>query len=126
MAEFQIQRVRVYKDFALSFGLNPVTNDVLSVTGAQAVIRAIKNLLLTNKGEVPFFPNFGTGLRRLLFEPIDPITTSLIETEIEATLNAFEPRAKILALVVTPNEDSNTYGISLTHPPTMYASYPLF
>jgi phage baseplate assembly protein W len=32
--------------------------------------------LLTNVGEVPFLPNFGSRLDTLLFEPIDPMTTA--------------------------------------------------
>lgn len=114
MADIDFIKPRQYCDLSLSFGLNPVTNDVITVTGDEAVKRAIKNLLLTVTGEVPFFPNFGSRITQLLFEPIDPITTALLQSELLATLNAYEPRARIQSLLVTPTPDENQYQVDLT------------
>lgn len=115
MSEISVQSTqnRDYKDVSLSFGRNPVTGDVIAVTGADAVKRSVKNLLMTMTGEVPFFPDFGTSLYRLLFEPIDPITTALIESEIRATITGYEPRVTIRRLTVTPSEDELQYGIDM-------------
>ena len=113
MADVEFLRSRQYKDLSLAFTKNPVTNDVVAVEGEDAVKRAIKNLLFTVAGEVPFFPDFGSTLQRLLFEPIDPITTALINSEIRATIGGFEPRASIASLDVTPTEDENRYQIDL-------------
>jgi hypothetical protein len=113
MADANFQNVREYKDISLTFGLNPVTNDINTLSGAPAVVRSIKTLLQTYVGEVPFFPNFASRLRELLFEPIDSITTSLIETELQTMLEAYEPRATILSIRVTPNVDENAYQIDL-------------
>lgn len=107
-------RKREYRDLTLTFAQNPVTLDVAVISGADAVKRSIRNILLTNVGEVPFLPNFGSRLTTLLFEPIDPITTAQIDSEIRATLQAFEPRAKIQSLVVTPSTDEQRYDITLT------------
>lgn len=104
---------REYKDLSLVMGKNPVTADVVVVTGETAVKRAIKNLLLTRAGEVPFFPEFGSRLHELLFEPIDPITSARMESEIRDTITAFEPRVKILRLTITPSEDEHSYQIDL-------------
>lgn len=114
MADLLSSLNRQYKDVSLAFTRNPVTHDVVSVTGDEAVKRSIKNLLMTRAGEVPFFPEFGTSLNDLLFEPIDPITTALLETEIQAVIEAYEPRVRIQSLVVTPSEDENAYNIRLT------------
>ena len=111
MAEIIFPRNREYKDMSLSMGRNPVTNDIIAVTSEEAVKRSIKNLLNTNAGEVPFFPDFGTRINELLFEPIDPITTVLLEGELRATIEAFEPRARILTLTATASEDENRYNI---------------
>ena len=113
MADVTFQNVREYKDVSLSFSLNPVTNDIIAITGASAVIRAIKVLLSTHAGEVPFFPTFATTLKRLLFEPIDAITTSMIETEIRNVIDTYEPRAKVRQLIATPDEENNSYQIDL-------------
>jgi phage baseplate assembly protein W len=105
---------RQYKDLSLTFGRNPVTNDVIAVSGTEAVKRSIKNLLLTVAGEVPFFPDFGCRLNYLLFEPIDPVTTVQIESEIRATIEGFEPRVTIRSITVTPTPDENRYQIDLS------------
>lgn len=102
---------REYSDLSLTMGKNPVTGDVLGVTGNAAVLRAIKSLLKTMEGEVPFFPTYGCNLQRLLFEPVDPITTALIQSEVRAALTAFEPRVKIQQLTVTPTPDAHQYQV---------------
>ena len=107
-------RARDYKDISLTFGRNPVTNDILSVTGADAVKRSLKTLIMTMTGEAPFFPEFGSRLSRLLFEPIDPITTALIDSELRATINGYEPRVTIRSLTITPSVDEHAYNIELT------------
>ena len=115
MADIEFTRIRDYKDLSLSFGKNPVTGDVIAVTGTEAVSRSIKTLLSTIAGEVPFFPDFGSKVNRLLFEPIDNMTTALLQSEIRATLEAFEPRIKIIALRVVPTPDENRYELTLTY-----------
>ena len=104
---------RAYKDVSLTFAKNPITNDVVAVTGADAVKRSLRLLLSLDDGETPFLPEFGTRLRGLLFEPIDPITTVMLRQEIEATIVAFEPRVTIRQLTVTPSADEFTYEINL-------------
>jgi phage baseplate assembly protein W len=104
---------RQYKDLSLTFGLNPITNDVLAVTGSDAVRRAIRTLLSIRVGEVPFLPTFGCNLEALLFEPIDAGTTAQIEQMLLATIQGFEPRAQITSLTVTPSPDENHYQVDL-------------
>jgi len=116
MSEINVTTTRptVYKDLSLSLGMHPITNDVVTVTGEEAVKRAVKNLLMIQCGEVPFLPNLGTRLNGLLFEPIDPITTALLKSEIRATIEAFEPRVNIVQLVITPSEDEHQYEVNIT------------
>ena len=59
----------------MEFVRNPITGDVSVKTDAQAVIRSIRNILLTSSGEKKFNPNFGGSIRSLLFDQVDPITT---------------------------------------------------
>lgn len=115
MAEinFTTTRAQQYKDLSLSMDKNPVTSDVIAVSDAEAVKRSIKTLLYTVAGEVPFFPEFGSRLNRLLFEPIDPITTALLNSEIAATIQGFEPRVKMTALNITPTPDESKYQVDI-------------
>ena len=58
----------LWKDLDLLFRVHPVTGDVVTRTDVEAVKRSVRNIVLTNKYERPFKPNFGTSLRELLFE----------------------------------------------------------
>ena len=104
-------KTRPYKDVSLTFGRNVVTSDVVTVSGEDAVKRSIKLLLMSRAGETPFFPEFGSHIFRLLFEPIDPITTVLLQHEIQATIEAYEPRVNIRRLTATPSSDEQGYDI---------------
>lgn len=106
-------RRRQYKDISLTFARNPVTHDVVVVSDTDAVKRALKVLLMSRAGETPFFPNFGSRLHTLLFEPIDPITTVLLQHEIGDTITAFEPRVNIEELSVVPTSDELGYDVNI-------------
>ena len=45
---------RIYSDLNLSFTKNPATKDVAKLFDVQAIKRAVKNIILTNKYERPF------------------------------------------------------------------------
>lgn len=104
---------RPYKDLSLTMAKNPITNDVVTVTGPESVKRSLKFLLSINPGETPFFPDFGTNVARYLFEPIDPITTVLIHREIENAITTYEPRVRIQQLTVVPTVDESRYQVNL-------------
>jgi uncharacterized protein len=105
--------VRTYKDIDLNFRAHPVTKDVLKRTGNAAIIGALRNLLLTNIGEKPFQPNFGTRIRGLLFEDVSFITANVLQSEIQGAIRNFEPRIGVDAIRVQANPDQNRYDITL-------------
>ena len=49
-----------FKDVNITFKKHPVTGDVVVSKDASAIKQAIVNLLLTNKGERPFKPDYGS------------------------------------------------------------------
>lgn len=102
-----------YRDIDLNFTRNPVTNDVSIVEDANAVKAAVRNIVLTNFGERPFNPDIGSGIRRLLFEPLSPITAAAIQTKIENSLENFEPRIELLEINVVTNLDNNSFDVSI-------------
>jgi phage baseplate assembly protein W len=104
---------KIYSDLDLTFNRLPVTNDVALSYDNQAVIRSVRNLLSTNFYERPFQPNLGSNISKLLFEPINNITSDLIIQEIKTVIDNFEPRAKIDKIVVQPNSDKNEYTVTL-------------
>ena len=104
---------RTYKDFAYSFFANPMSGDVGKKTGADAVKSAIVSVLKTNHNERMFQPEFGSNIRALLFEQMNPITEQRMKTEVENAINNHEPRAEILGITVTGQEEQNRYLVSI-------------
>ena len=86
----------------------------MALRDENAVIRSIKNLLLTNKYERLFQPTIGSNLQNYLFELISPQTQSSIKSEIVNTIENYEPRAKLLDVIVTGYPDKNAYVVSIT------------
>jgi phage baseplate assembly protein W len=103
----------IYSDLDLTFRKSPSTGDVSMKYDEQAVIKSIRNLLSTNLYERLFQPNVGSSLNKLLFEPVSPLTASLIEDEIARMINNYEPRATISQLFVQASPDSNQFNVSL-------------
>ena len=104
---------RTYKDFAYSFFANPMSGDVGKKTGVSAVKSAIVSILKTNHNERMFQPEFGSNIRALLFEQMNPITEQRIKTEVENAVRNHEPRAEILGITVESQEEQNRYLVSI-------------
>lgn len=102
-----------YTDIDLNFSRNPITNDVSILQDVDAVKSAVRNIILTNFGERPFNPIFGSGIRRLLFEPLTVITASSIRTFIETALENFEPRIEVIQIDVYADADNNAFQVTI-------------
>ena len=104
---------REYRDLDLSFKVHPIKKDINKHVGEYAVINSIKNLMLLGHYEKPFRPDIGSNLRRLLFEPMDNVTSATLEREIETVVGNFEPRVSISKIQLIPDFDNNGYSINL-------------
>lgn len=107
------QLSKIYSDLDLRFNPQPGTKDVSLSYDDQAVIRSIKNLLLTNEYERLWSPTIGSRVTHLLFEPLTPLVASSLEEEIKRVIINWEPRAQIQSIEVKPNVDQNYYVVSL-------------
>lgn len=114
MATVRTNISRTFSDLDLNFTKHPVRDDVNILTAERAVINSVKNLLLTNHYERPFQPDLGSNIRRLLFENADSITASLLEREIQQTIENFEPRARVKDIRVIAKFDENGFEVELT------------
>ena len=104
-----------YRDINITFKKHPVTNDVVVSKDASAIKQAIVNLLLTNKGERLMNPDYGSDIRKYLFEPLDYGTAYLIKGNIESTISKFEPRISVLRISCSPNYDDNGFDVEMTY-----------
>ena len=104
----------VFSDVNVTFTPHPVTGKLPVLKNADAVKRAVRNLILTNFGERQYDPLYGGNVRALLFENTDdPLLESLIQTRIEAAIENFEPRAKVDRVIVDAKPDSNALVIKI-------------
>jgi phage baseplate assembly protein W len=88
----------------------------------QAAIKSnLLNYLLTDNRERIFNPNFGSGIRSMLFEQITTSTTAELRNMMIQELATYFPNIIIEKLDVTPIEDLNTlqiffrYSVALTN-----------
>jgi len=113
MATITVKEVREFKDLDLNFLIHPIKKDINVLTGDRAVINSVKNLILTNLYEKPFLPEFGSNVRKLLFENLDPVTATMLQREIEEVLRTFEPRVRVSVVTVVPNYDANAFSVTI-------------
>lgn len=111
-----VQRVsQGFKDVSASFKVNPLNLDLITLRNENAIARSIRNLIFTIPGEKPFQPNVGCNVTKLLFENLDRLTASSIESEIRNTVNNFEPRVRLTTVIVNPNFDDNIFEVTLKY-----------
>jgi phage baseplate assembly protein W len=72
------------------------------------------NLLLTNKGERVFNPEFGADLKTILFEGITEDTSELIKELINFNVSIFVPEVQIIDILVSPALEYNNNSVSIT------------
>lgn len=102
-----------YTDIDLSFKSNPVTGDVRKKVDIDSIKQSLKNLLFTDKGERPFQPFLYGGLNDLLFEPLDNITTGILEDQIRTVIANHEPRITVIRVKVDSEKDRNELNVSI-------------
>ena len=105
---------RIYSDIDFTFTKKPVTNDVALSFDTQAVIRSIRNLLLTRHYERPFNPDLGSNIDAMLFEMVSPLSATSLEKEIQNVIENYEPRATVDSIVVSAQPDYNAYNVTIT------------
>lgn len=88
-----------------------LTNDTKT-----AIRSDLLHLLLTQKGERLYLPDFGTNLRRYLFDQNDNHTISDIKDEINQSLKKYMPKLLVTDLTVSRNEiDSRRADVTLRY-----------
>ena len=83
-----------YSDLDLLFKAHPISGDVTLKTDADAVKRAVKNIVLTNYYERPFKPSLGGNIRGLLFELDTDRKLNRAKERLTKTIEDFEPRVE--------------------------------
>ena len=110
-----VRQSRRFKDISLSFRRHPVTNDVVAITNEDAIKRSVRNLVETINNERPFNSLIGSEVRNSLFEPADRDLLIRLETEIETSINNFEPRVNLRSVVASHPPDTNDISVEIIY-----------
>ena len=105
---------RIYKDLNMSFTKNPATKDVARLFDIQAIKRSVKNIILTNKYERPFNPDFGCNLRGFLFENLTEPMVVIIKDRVAMAIEKYEPRVSVEDVIVKNSSDPNGINIQVS------------
>jgi len=104
----------VYQD--IPFQLTKDSNtDIKLLLYEKAVQQSVKNIILTNRGELHYYPQFGSGIRKYLFEKFTVFTYLGIKDEIRFALENFEPRISDIQIEIDKDEDRNFLEVSLKY-----------
>lgn len=91
--------IRDDKEKNTFFQLTQVTKNALAAD--------LTLLLLTQKGERYYMPDYGTNLRKFLFEQNDQTTQTDIEKDIKETVGKFIPQLQIKEILFFQGTDRN-------------------
>ena len=118
-------------DYKLAVGVSvPFVGSTIS--GSDAVFNStytttdqirsnLINFMLTNKGERPLNPNYGSDLRRYVFSNIteDSLGTNIgiqdLKNNLLSEVRTNFPEINVISLEITPSIDTNTVNINLTY-----------
>jgi phage baseplate assembly protein W len=104
-----------FLDISSSFQINPLNFDLISIKNETAIARSIRNLVLTTPGEKFFNENLGSKISQSLFENIDDINASIIKDEITNTIQGFEPRVRLIDVIVSPDYDNYSFNVTIQY-----------
>lgn len=98
--------------FPLEDDVSQNTYLLMSRVTKEAFSSDLLLLLLTQKGERYYEPDYGTDLLKFVFEPNDTLTASDVEQEIKRTVSLYIPALTINSVTFNWNTDDNGQPIS--------------
>lgn len=81
------------------------------VAGKDRIIQNVKNILRTRHFEVPFMPRF--GINHEFIDAIPQMMKAELSNQVTDVINAFEPRATVLAVKIEKCDENGDYIISV-------------
>lgn len=107
------------KDFlgvGLSFPLRTEKGKISWSEYEDSIKESILIILRTSRGERVMRPDFGCGLKELIFSPNDSSTASLVIYYVEEALKKWEPRIELLNVDASPDkEEGNRLNINVEY-----------
>jgi phage baseplate assembly protein W len=92
-----------------------VTGEIAVSLYEDDVQQAIRIILGTEPGERVMRPDFGAGLRGLMFEPINTTTIALVQYRVEQALIKWEPRIDSVNVKVSADPPNGKLMIDVSY-----------
>lgn len=103
----------IYADLDIFFRRHPITGDIVRKTDTDAIKRSVRNIVMTNKFERPFKPNFGGSIRNKLFELNTDRQLNRMRRNLAKEIEQLEPRVNNVNVVFGDLEDSNNLDVTI-------------
>lgn len=83
------------------------------VINVQAVMTSVDNILRTSKGERVMLPEFGSGLKDIMFESMNSPIMDLISQSIKDEIEMWDDRVLVTQIRYSEEPDSNAVIIEI-------------
>ena len=105
MRDDELDPAKAFLGVGWAFPVRPGdgSGDVAMAVHEEDIRQAVRLILETNPGERVMRPDFGAGLRALVFEPLNITTMALVRHRVEQALVVWEPRIEVMEVAVTAN-----------------------
>ena len=90
--------------------------------GKRALKSDLMHLLLTTPGDRLYLPDFGTNLRKFIFEQNDNETYNGIKEEVQSVINKYIPNLKLTELTINKPEVGE-YNVDIEHSAVVRIDY---
>jgi phage baseplate assembly protein W len=100
---------------AFPVSVDPATGAIAMAQYEEDIRQAIRIILDTEPGERVMRPDFGAGLRALVFEPINTHTLALTRHRVEQALILWEPRIDSITVKVTAQPNLGLISVEVRY-----------
>lgn len=102
----------IYRDLkSKELKINEFTGDLRISEDVDAILGSVRNILMDENRQRFFQEPFNPHPKYFLFDPIDQITSSIIEERSKEVIEKYEPRVAVKNIDVIPNEEQQNYNI---------------
>jgi len=91
------------------------TGDMATAAYETDIQQSIRIILGTAPGERVMRPDFGAGLKTLIFEPMNTTTAALAQYNVQTALVQWEPRIDQITVTVTPQPADGSLSIDIRY-----------
>jgi phage baseplate assembly protein W len=104
------------KDIDLTFKAHPLTGDLATKSGSNAIKQALTNLVLTSFYERGFNTECGTNINSSLFENnIAGVTAQGMQQAIKNAIRNYEPQVDLIDVQVFDSDSGNTINVNILY-----------